>query len=314
MKNNKVVVTGGSGFVGRHLVKALLAVGFEVFVFTRGTVEVFTNIGLTTVMVDYSDIKMLAVTLVEINPNYIIHLSASRDRRDLNNNCINDINNSINSDINLITAATYLKQLSLFVYFGTADMYSCESGGKISLDSKVEPKNIYGLKKSVGKNLVESLFKTHGFPGVCLVPSVIYGPGQAPDMFLPALIDSLIKNQRFAMSDGNQMRDYIYVKDVVDVILERINKPNSVCFGRTILLGSGEAVSIKELALMVEPLIDVNRDSLLAIGTVEQRAGEPNGYSYDMNESFDLLDWKPKFSLHDGLIETVDYAKNVTHA
>ena len=180
------------------------------FVFSRGAVDAFAGIELTTVVVDYSDIKMLIDTLVGINPQYIVHLSASRDRRNLNDICINDIKNSINADVNLITAANDLTQLSLFVYFGTADMYSCEAGGKISLDSNVEPKNIYGLKKAIGKNLMDSLYKTNDFPGVCLVPSVIYGPGQAPDMFLPALIDSIRRNEKFNMTDGSQFRDYIF--------------------------------------------------------------------------------------------------------
>ena len=312
MKGSKIIVSGGSGFVGQHLVRRLADLGCEIFIFTRDGTKISQDGDMQNILVSYVDEASLSQKLRQIEPDHIVHLSSSRDRKCFKDCSISQFNDDVAIDLNFIMASSRLQQLKSFIYFGTADIYLDD--GVLSSKSPVLPKNPYGFRKSMGISLLNSLSRSQRFPSVCLVPSIIYGPGQKPDMFLPALIDSLIKNQRFAMSDGNQMRDYIYVKDVVDVIFECINKPNSVCFGRTILLGSGEAVSIKELALMVEPLIGVNKDSLLDIGSIEQRSRETKGYSFDMNESFELLDWKPKFSLHDGLLETIEHAKGVTHA
>jgi UDP-glucose 4-epimerase len=312
LKGSKIIVSGGSGFVGQHLVRRLADLGCEIFIFTRDDTKISLDGDIKNILVSYLDESSLSQKLRQIEPDHIVHLSSSRDRVSFKDYSIPQFNDDVATDLNFIMACSRLQQLKSFIYFGTADIYSDD--GVLTSKSPVVPKNPYGLRKSMGISLLSSLARSQGFPAVCLIPSVIYGPGQQSDMFLPALIGSLLKNQRFAMSDGNQLRDYIYVKDLVDVVLEHINKPNSLCFGRTILLGSGEAVSIRELALMVEHLINVSKDSLLDIGTVGQRARESKGYSYDMNESFELLDWKPKFSLHDGLLETIDHAKKGKYA
>ena len=80
------------------------------------------------------------------------------------------------------------------------------------------------------------------------------------------------------------------------------------------MLGSGEAISIRDLALMVEALIGANSESLLDIGTMEPRVEESGGYFFDMSESFEFLSWSPKVSMHDGLMETIGYARNTTNA
>jgi UDP-glucose 4-epimerase len=308
----RVLVTGASGFVGNHIVMRLLDAGVQVFSFTRKPQAEMMSHKVTSASVDYLDEPLLTRKLAEIKPDCIVHLSSSRDRTSFANCQLINFYDDVAADVNLIMASSKLTELKSFIFFGTADIYSDD--GVLNSKSPVLPKNPYGLRKSMGISLLSSLARSQGFPALCLIPSVIYGPAQQTDMFLPALIDSLLKNQKFSMTDGSQMRDYIYVRDIVDVVLNHINGPNLACVGRTILLGSGEAISIKKLAQMVEPLIGVNKDSLLDIGGIGQRSRESKGYSYDMNESFELLNWKPKFSLHDGLIETIDYAKNVTHA
>ena len=308
----RVLVTGASGFVGSHIVMRLLEAGMEVFSFRRKSKVEIDSLKITNISVDYLNEPLLTHELAEINPDCIIHLSSSRDRASFENYQLHKFYDDVAADFNLIMASSKLTDLKSFLYFGTADIYSDD--GVLNAKSPAVPKNPYGLRKSMGISLLNSLARSQDFPAVCLIPSIIYGPGQYPDMFLPGLIDSLVKNQRFSMSDGNQMRDYVYVKDLVDVVFKLIINPHPACLGRIILLGSGEAISIRELALKVEALMCLNKDSLLDIGAVEQRAGESKGYSYDMNESFELLDWKPQFSLHDGLVETIDYAKRVTHA
>jgi len=308
----KVVVTGGTGFVGRYLTTSLLEEGYEVIIFSRKLNGEFQGVNCQFFRVDYSKPSSLQTNLEKINPSHIIHLASSRGRGNLFSISPGKITNHINSDINMIMAASKLPNLKLFTYFGTADMYTCQKEEKISIDSKVKPKNIYGLKKTIGKNLIENLFLAHNFPSVCLVPSVIYGPGQKVDMFLPALIEALILNKKFKMTDGQQFRDYIFVTDVVNAVVKLINNNGSGCFGKSLLLGSGSAVKIKDLAIKVASYFSENHRDLLQFGNLPYADLENNGYKFNTSQSKILLNWNSKISLEEGIKKTIDHAKNLT--
>ena len=311
MSAQKILVTGASGFVGSHIVMRLLKVGFQVFSLTRKSQTETDNPCITSVSVDYLDEPLLAHELAGIRPDCIIHLSSSRDRSSFANYQLDKFYADVAADFNLIMASSKLVDLKSFLYFGSADIFSDD--GILNANSPILPKNPYGLRKSMGVSLLNSLARSQDFPALCLIPSIIYGPGQKTDMFLPALINSLLNNKKFFMSHGNQMRDYVYIKDVVDLVLKKINEPELTCSGRNILLGSGKSISIKELARLVEFLMGVGKENLIDIGSREKRSRQSKGYSFDMSESFDLLGWKPKFSLEEGLIETIDHAKRVMH-
>ena len=208
-------------------------------------------------------------------------------------------------------ASANLSNLELFIYFGTADMYTCQAGEKITLDSKTIPRNVYGFRKSIGKNLLETLFKTQNFPGICLVPSVIYGPGQQKDMFLPALINNLLNNQEFKMTEGLQFRDYIFVTDVVDAVIGLLNRRGDKCLGLSLLLGSGYAITIKDLALTVASCLSRYHRDLLHFGALSSRKSGQHGYRFDMSKSEILLEWKAQISLEFGIEKTLTQARKL---
>ena len=307
----RIVITGGTGFVGRYLTLSLLQEGYEVIIFSRKSNYDLKVIDCPILSVDYSDPLALRNKLENINPTHIIHLASSRDRGNLYSTSPIQISNHINSDINLIMAAARLRNLKLFIYFGTADMYTCQKQEKISIESKVKPKNIYGLKKTIGKNLIENLFLAQNFPSVCLVPSVIYGPGQKTDMFLPALIEALISNKKFKMTEGLQFRDYIFVTDVVDAVIKLINKNGSNCLGLSLPLGMGSAIKIKDLALTVASYFSKHHRSLLQFGGLPYAEKEDNGYKFDIFKSRTILNWDPKISLETGIKKTINHAKEL---
>jgi UDP-glucose 4-epimerase len=307
----RIVITGGTGFVGRYLTLSLLQEGYEVIIFSRKSNYDLEVIDCPILSVDYSDPLSLRTKLENINPTHIIHLASSRDRGNLASVPPIQISSHINSDVNLIMGAARLRNLELFIYFGTADMYTCESREKINIDSKVIPKNIYGIKKSIGKNLIENLLITEGFPSVCLVPSVIYGPGQQTDMFIPSLIEALLLNQNFKMTDGLQFRDYIFVTDIVDAVVGLINKNGSKCLGLSLPLGSGSAIKIKDLAITVASYFSEHHRSLLQFGGLPSAESENNGYKFDILKSRTLLNWDPKISLETGIKKTINHARNL---
>ena len=112
-----------------------------------------------------------------VRPRHIIHLVATRNRTGFNGYGVEELKKFINSDINIILAASTLKNLKTFVYFGSADCYA-SSIIPLSYETSFAPDSPYGFVKANGMNLVESLNRSNNFPGINLIPSLIYGPGQ----------------------------------------------------------------------------------------------------------------------------------------
>ena len=103
-------------------------------------------------------------------------------------------------------------------------------------------KSIYGKAKLLSSRYVIKLFKENNFPATVLRLYLVYGPRQEPNRFLPITILGCIKNKKFACSTGNQLRDFIYVEDVVEAIIKSLT--NKKARGKIINIGSGRPIKV----------------------------------------------------------------------
>lgn len=300
----RVLVTGATGFVASKLILVLVNLGHEVYASTREP-SVVTVPGVKVL----SSINE-AHFVKRVKPNIVFHLAASRNRVGLADD-FSGVSSDIEKDWNLIKACVRLDTLEAFYYFGTADIFST-SEIEITTSSPRVPRNAYGLRKLASINLINGLWESYGFPAVTLIPSIIYGPGQKNDMFLSSLISALINQERFDMSSGSQLRDFVYVEDLIDFLAALITKDVTSSLGESFLLGGGNAISILDLAKATEQIIGVKNLNLLNIGGVETRIGDSKGYYFDTSRSKEELGWCPEHTLQDGLAETIKEAKKVT--
>jgi UDP-glucose 4-epimerase len=126
-------------------------------------------------------------------------------------------------------------------------------------------------------------------------------------MFLPALIQSLLRGEQFKMTLGEQTRDYVYVGDLVEALLR-----SGTCAsldGEIINIGSGKATRIADLVDRVEALLD--RGGLVRRGALAYRTGEPMEYLLDVTKARQLLQWVPQTSLDDGLRDTINWYRGI---
>jgi UDP-glucose 4-epimerase len=151
---------------------------------------------------------------------------------------------------------------------------------------------------------VRAAHRLHGMPAVELRPTLAYGPGQPPDLFLPALIQALAEGRRFPMSGGEQTRDFVFVADLIEAVLAALVTPEAA--GRVINVGSGQPVTLAELARRVEGAMGA--EGLVGLGEVPYRTGEVMDYWVDASLALDLLGWRPCVALDDGLRITIDDA------
>jgi nucleoside-diphosphate-sugar epimerase len=152
-----------------------------------------------------------------------------------------------------------------------------------------------------------ALWQTHKFPAVVLRPTVAYGPNQDLDMFIPALISSLLKNQDFCMTDGSQTRDFIFIDDVISAIVRAINIDVA---GQVINISSGTEVSLSTLVELVLKIIDTDVRKHVLKAILPRRHGEVGRYVATNGLAKDILGWAPTVDLESGLTQTINWYSN----
>ena len=210
--------------------------------------------------------------------------------------------------LNLIEACVDKPYIQRFVAIGT-----CEEYGQVKPPfheaMRESPVSAYSLSKASVTHLLQTFYRTHHFPAVVLRPSLAYGPGQSTDMFLPALIETLLIGKRFGMSAGEQTRDYVYRDDLIEAVLLASTRPEAI--GKVINVSSGVPVLLKEIARLTALTIDKDAENLLDIGKMDYRANEIMDYVAGYQLAENILGWRPRTTLHDGLTATVEYFRKL---
>lgn len=303
----RVVITGGNGFIGQRLCSTLSEIGYEVIIISRYNTKKTIGLSVRVVQLDYDCLATIESKLRELEPHIIIHLASSRNRLSFTHINNNDLSAELQMETNIILASAKLHDLRLFLNFGTADMLST-NGCVVSDPDALHPKTPYSWIKSSSTNLVGALNRSVEFPGTTLIPSLVYGPGQTQDMFVPGLIMSLLQEQEFEMTSGTQIRDMIYIEDLINLVISIIEKPGPL-LGQNLLVGSGKSITVRKLAYLIANLIQPENKYLIKLGKLQNSSKIDYGYRFDMRKTFFSVNWRPKIELQDGLKSTINYFK-----
>ncbi|WP_187351825.1 NAD-dependent epimerase/dehydratase family protein [Candidatus Methylopumilus rimovensis] len=306
MQKTHIFITGANGFVGRHLLRMLIARKIRVSIAVRSGPE--QNLPfLESYKVDLTD-KIKVFDLINfLKPDYVIHLAAKKNRNNNLESFGNDYNANFLMALNLINACRNLLNLKRFVFLGSCDEYGF--GPRPYSEGQNEfPSNAYGLSKLSISKLLLSLYHTDLFPSIVLRASIIYGPEQNDEMFLPSLIHSLLSDKDFQMTLGEQFRDFVYINDVINAIIKVLSADERVN-GKIINIGFGVSHKINHIAEMTANLIAPTALRRLKFGEVEYRPNEIMDYSLKISLASDLLGWNPKVNIEEGIRKTVNHLK-----
>jgi nucleoside-diphosphate-sugar epimerase len=125
-------------------------------------------------------------------------------------------------------------------------------------------------------------------------------------MFLSALIQSLLVQKDFAMTHGEQYRDFVYIDDVVDAIIKSLTADSKVN-GSVVNIGAGSSCQVKNIATLIANSIHPDANNHLKFGVVPYRSNEVMKYAVNIARAEKLLDWQPTTKLEQGLQQTVNY-------
>lgn len=291
---SRVLVTGGGGFIGRHLIKALIDSEAKISVVSRKDIHLPSGISLHKG--DLRDPAFVNECIMICKPTTIFHLAANKERSVSFSAFSRGLEDNLISSLNIFEAASKLEGLKSIVVMGTAEEYGSNNCPFVE-DMRELPASAYSFSKQCVTKLCEALYCLYRIPFIVMRASLVYGPGQGADMFLPALIKSVIENKTFPMTAGEQTRDFIYVSDLVDVIIKAAQSEKLI--GRIINVGSGCSVTLRDVVLKVEQML--GRPGVVQLGALNYRPGEIMKYVVDNSKIKELLGWCPKVSLEEGL-------------
>ena len=307
-QDEKILVTGGTGFIGRHLLRALCAQGCQPTALTRHkeageSLTAALREQVRWIEIDVTDSKAVLNLIQRERPAVIYHLAGTRGKFETGRakSVCEELN--VRATVNLMEAAkgTGLKRL---IITGSADEYGNQAG-QLKESFPVQPTSEYGRSKAEATRLAQEMFAKDGLPVVTLRPFTVYGPDQPREMFIAEAIECAVNNLPFEMSEGTQKRDLIFVEDVVRALLASASAPELE--GKVINLGSGKAQSLRSVAQLIWR-ISSSRAPLL-IGARPASAHEIHDTCADITLALQLLDWEPRIATEEGLRRTIEWQR-----
>jgi UDP-glucose 4-epimerase len=311
MQGSRIFLSGGTGFLGTSLRLRLARQGCHVALVSRSNLP-YIQSNEIAYECDLVDRQSLLTIVDTFRPDYVVHLADAKNRSYSTTDSQEQSNNlSIIASRNLTQACLCLPNLKRFIFTGTCDEYGV-SQTPFHEDIVEAPVNPYGKAKlAITKSLLD-LHQSVGFPVAILRPSIIYGPRQGIEMFLPALIQSLKAGRSFPMTPGEQYRDFVFIDDVVDAILKSLHPANDIN-GIIMNIASGTSIQIKEVAFCVSQLISPLSFNLIKFGALPYRKNEIMNYSVNIDRARNLIDWIPRIEFAEGIALTLKDQKSLNH-
>jgi nucleoside-diphosphate-sugar epimerase len=301
MSGEIALVTGASGFIGRHLVDALLEAKTQVVALTRPGSRIPDQWRGRVTCVECTDWSEagLRTALAPQSFDVAYHLAtygvrpSDRDPR---------LMVRINVDLPALFVPLCRERGARLVMAGSFSEYQDPiDRSRLTEQSPLETSKIYGASKAAGGIVVSALAENLGVKLRLLRFFKVYGEGEAPHRLLPSLVAGLSRGQRVALSEGTQIRDFIYVDDVVDAALKAADHvaasgPSTATWN----VCTGVGHSVRTFAGLVAQAIG-SRPELLGFGELAMRADDEPYLVGDGERMARELGWRPKHDLGEGI-------------
>lgn len=298
----RLLVVGGGGFLGHHLVRRACQKGWDVVSLGLSRpVEGRLHHGARYVLADITKPGSLEA-LAETQFDYVVNSSGYVDHTLLVNGGSRAIRAHFDGLLNLLECIDR-RALRRFVQLGSSDEYGSGPAPQ-NEDCREAPISPYSAAKVAATHLLQMLYRSEGLPAVTLRLFLTYGPGQAENRFLPQIIKGCIKGDSFPVSQGEQIRDFLYVDDTVDAILCALESDSAN--GQVINIGSGTPITIRSAVELVVKMVGTGKPQF---GALPYRSLESMALYADTAVGREVLGWSPKISFESGIVDTVNWVR-----
>ncbi|TBR11046.1 MAG: NAD-dependent epimerase/dehydratase family protein [Candidatus Nitrosotenuis sp.] len=311
-KVSKALVTGGAGFIGSHIVDELISRGIETFVIdnlSTGSLENLSQHKGKKLHVLIGDVRDTANLLGDEQMDVVFHEAAiaSVPKSVTDPMLVHDVN--VNMTLDLMNYCVR-KNVKRFVFASSAAVYGVVED-KAREEFVCRPYSPYGASKLCVENYLNAYYETYGLQSVALRYFNVYGPRQTINDYsgvITVFIRNLLLGQTPTIhGDGSQVRDFVFVKDIVQANMLAMESANAT--GTMFNVASGSSVSIKEL---LETLQKVTNTADLGYQFGPSRKGDVKFGRASIDKIQNYLGYGAKVSPEYGLSQTVDFLKTKT--
>ena len=320
-----ILVTGGAGFIGSHLVIKLVKhypkyriINVDSLTYAsniKNLLEIENSSNYIFEKIDIRDKKLIYKILIKYEVDNIIHLAAESHVDNSINNPIKFAETNVMGTLSLLDSAkNYWNNNFInkcFYHVSTDEVYgSLGQEGSFSENTPYDPRSPYSASKASSDHFVKAYYHTYKMPIIISNCSNNYGPHQFIEKLIPLIINNIVKNHRLPIyGDGKNIRDWLYVKDhveAIDLIFHNGKKGETYNIGGNNELNNIDIIS--KLILEVDKALSRPEGrSKKLISYVTDRKGHDFRYSIDSSKLKNELGWSSKTSFDRGIQLTIDW-------
>jgi nucleoside-diphosphate-sugar epimerase len=292
----RILITGSTGYVGRHLVPKLLRNGHEILELTIEPLLSAQLYGDSTIKYLISDDqKSLTENIESFNPEIVIHLASFLTSTDDYQTLTKLLNTNI---IFFCRVLDSLKNLNVKLFINTGTFAEYYKGNDI-----FDPAYLYSATKTASRSFLDYYSKVYSFKQTTVVPYTIYGGKDTQKKIIDIILDSIESKIPVDLSPGEQVLDFIHVEDVTDFYVKLIDHTEILPQKSNFKLGTGKGHTLKQLANIIEKV--TNKKTNINWGGKPYRPTDVMYAVADISTQSNLFSWFPEIKLINGIVTQV---------
>ena len=306
-----IFVTGAAGFIGSNFIHHLKQQDYNNIVILdkltyAGSTDNLNPHTLPIEIVDIADKKQLERVFQKYRPQFIFHFAAESHVDNSIEDATPFVDTNVTGTLNLLELSVMYK-VEKFHHISTDEVYGAlgYDDPPFTEETPYNPQNPYSASKAASDHFVTAFGNTYGLPILLTNCSNNYGPRQNKEKLIPKTINNILEGKKIPVyAQGQNIRDWIYVEDHCQAILEVFNKGK---VGEKYNIGGECEVANIDLVKTIIRLMGASED---LIEFVDDRPGHDLRYAIDNAKIVKEINWHPSHTLEEGLLKTINWYKN----
>ena len=312
----KILITGGCGFIGSHLVELFLRNNFYIKVLDKyninnswGFLEKYkTNKNIEVILGDVRDFDCVQTSLKDCKS--IIHLAALGGIPYSYFSPLAYLRTNIEGTYNILEASKNIKNLEQIIIFSTSEIYGSAEFTPMNENHPKKAQSPYAASKIAADQLALSYYRSFNLPVKIVRPFNTFGERQSDRAIIPTIISQILDNSVKKIKLGNlyATRDFTYVSDICSAVYKIFKL--KVFIGKEVNIGSGKEISINNLVKKIMFILKKNKRVKIIKLRKRSKISEVNRLISDNSLLKTYTDWTPKYEIDDGIKKTIKWVKN----